>query len=134
MANSVDPDQTAPIGAVCSGSTLFASILYRQLVCSRRLQQTTFSDTFFLGALRVNIIGYYIHSCSYLDAERISLWYNILQLSNDAYVHLINLNSSYVTLVLLGLEDDPTRLSLGGQSQRFKNLCMSGLHKIWSSE
>ena len=27
MANSVDPDQTAPIGAVCSGSTLFASIV-----------------------------------------------------------------------------------------------------------
>ena len=27
MANSVDPDQTAPIGAVCSGSTMFASIL-----------------------------------------------------------------------------------------------------------
>ena len=24
MANSVDPEQTAPIGAVCSGSTLFA--------------------------------------------------------------------------------------------------------------
>ena len=27
MANNVDPDQTAPIGAVCSGFTLFASIL-----------------------------------------------------------------------------------------------------------
>ena len=27
MANSVDPDQIALIGAVCSGSTLFASIL-----------------------------------------------------------------------------------------------------------
>ena len=27
MANSVDPDQTAPIGAVCSGSTLFAYLL-----------------------------------------------------------------------------------------------------------
>ena len=27
MANSLDPDQTAPIGAVCSGSTVFASIL-----------------------------------------------------------------------------------------------------------
>ena len=27
MANRVDPDQTAPIGAVCSGTTLFASIL-----------------------------------------------------------------------------------------------------------
>ena len=27
MTNSVDPDQTTPIGAVCSGSTLFASVL-----------------------------------------------------------------------------------------------------------
>ena len=27
MANSVDPDQTAPIGAVYSGSTLFVFIL-----------------------------------------------------------------------------------------------------------
>ena len=59
MANSVDPDQTAPIGAVCSGSTLFASILklvsnVRQLFAAERLQQT-FSDAFFLGALRVNL-------------------------------------------------------------------------------
>ena len=28
MAKSVDPDQTAPIGAVCSGSTLFASMIH----------------------------------------------------------------------------------------------------------
>ena len=27
MANNVDPDQTAPIGAVCTGSILFACIL-----------------------------------------------------------------------------------------------------------
>ena len=27
MANSVDRDQTAPIGAVCSGSMLFSSVL-----------------------------------------------------------------------------------------------------------
>ena len=27
MTNSVDQDQTVPTGAVCSGSTLFASIL-----------------------------------------------------------------------------------------------------------
>ena len=27
IANSVDPDQTAPIGAVCSGSKLFAPLL-----------------------------------------------------------------------------------------------------------
>ena len=51
MANSVDPGQTAPIGAVCSGSTLFASILNSSVIlgnyCSRRLQQTTFSDALF---------------------------------------------------------------------------------------
>ena len=53
MANSVDPDQTAPIGAVCSGSTLFASILNLSVKLGNYLQQTTFSDAFFLGALRV---------------------------------------------------------------------------------
>ena len=47
MANSVDPDQTAPIGAVCSGSTLFAFILNLSLMLGNYLQQTTFSDAFF---------------------------------------------------------------------------------------
>ena len=47
MANSVDPDQTAPIGAVCSGSTLFASILNSSVKLGNYLQQTTFSDAFF---------------------------------------------------------------------------------------
>ena len=51
MANSVDPDQTAPIGAICSGSALFASILNSSVMLGNYLQQTTFSDTFF-GALR----------------------------------------------------------------------------------
>ena len=41
MANSVDPDQTAPIGAVCSGSTLFASILNLSVMLGNYLQQTT---------------------------------------------------------------------------------------------
>ena len=53
MANSVDPDQTAPIGAVCSGSTLFASKLNSSVMLENYLQQTTFSDDFFLGAFRV---------------------------------------------------------------------------------
>ena len=44
MANSVDPDQTAPIGAVCSGSTLFASILTSSVMLSKFLQQTTSAD------------------------------------------------------------------------------------------
>ena len=46
-------------GAVCSGSTSFASLLNLSvilaIICSRRLQQTTFSDAFFLGALRVKV-------------------------------------------------------------------------------
>ena len=41
MANSVDPDQTAPIGAVCSGSTLFASILNLSVMYCNYLQQMT---------------------------------------------------------------------------------------------
>ena len=59
MANSVDPDQTAPIGAVCSGSMmLFASILNSSVMLDNFLQQTTFSDAFFfLGALRVRCLA-----------------------------------------------------------------------------
>ena len=65
MANSVDPDQTAPIGAVCSESTLFASIHNLSVMLGNYLQQKTslhhyllsVDDIFrclFLGALRVN--------------------------------------------------------------------------------
>ena len=49
MVNSVDPDQTAPIGAVFSGSTLFASMLNSSVMLGNYLQQTTFSDAFFLA-------------------------------------------------------------------------------------
>ena len=61
MANSVDPDQTAPIGAVCSGSMLFASILNLSVMLGNSLQQTTSADNIFrcifcLGALRVKVI------------------------------------------------------------------------------
>ena len=60
MANSVDPDQTA-IGAVCSGSMLFASILNLSVMLFNYLQQRTSADDifrciFFLGALRVKTI------------------------------------------------------------------------------
>ena len=46
MANSVDPDQTAPIGAFCSGSTLFASILNLSVMLDNHLQQTNSADIF----------------------------------------------------------------------------------------
>ena len=47
MANSVDPDQTAPIGAVYSGSTLFASMLNLSVIVGNHLQQTTSADDIF---------------------------------------------------------------------------------------
>ena len=57
MANSVDPDQTAPIGAFCSGSTLFAFILNSSVLLGNSLQQTTSAEDIFrcifLGTLRV---------------------------------------------------------------------------------
>ena len=60
MANSVDPDQTAPIGAVCSGSTLFASILNLSEMLGNFLQHATSAvDIFrciFFGALRVKSV------------------------------------------------------------------------------
>ena len=60
MDKSVDPDQTAPIGAVCSGSMLFASILNSPVMSGNYLQQTTSADDicrwiFFLGAFRVKL-------------------------------------------------------------------------------
>ena len=51
MTNSVDQDQTAPMGAVSSGFTLFASILKFVINVKQYLQQTisadNFSDAFF---------------------------------------------------------------------------------------
>ena len=46
MSNSVDPDQTAPIGAVCSGSTLFASINL-SIMLGNYLQHKTPADNIF---------------------------------------------------------------------------------------
>ena len=56
MTNTVD--QTAPMGAVGSGSTLFASMLkfvsnVKQLFAADDFSRRYFSDAFF-GALRVN--------------------------------------------------------------------------------
>ena len=52
MANSVDPDQTAPIGAVFSGSMLFASTLNLSVMLGKYLQQTTSADDIFYWRFR----------------------------------------------------------------------------------
>ena len=57
MANSVDPDQTAPIGAVCSWSTLFASILNWSVMLGNYLQQTTSADNVFRCIFFLALLG-----------------------------------------------------------------------------
>ena len=43
----MDPDQTAPVGAVCSGFTLFTCILNLSVMLGNYLQQTTSADDIF---------------------------------------------------------------------------------------
>ena len=47
MANSVGPDQSAPIGALCSGFTLCSSILNSSVMLGNYLQQKTSADDIF---------------------------------------------------------------------------------------
>ena len=47
MANSVDPDQTAPIRAVCSASMPFAFMLNSFVMLGNYLKQTTSADDIF---------------------------------------------------------------------------------------
>ena len=87
MANSVDQDQT-PIGAVCSGSTLFASILNWSVMIGDYLQQMTSADSifkciFFLGAFRVN--------CGH-PRLAIIVWETMSIVSLHVCVHLVSLS------------------------------------------
>ena len=60
MTNSVEPDQTAPapIGAVCSGSTLFASIPNSSVMLGNYLQQTTSADNIYRCIFSWRFKGY----------------------------------------------------------------------------
>ena len=64
----MNPDKTAPMGAVCSGSTLFASILNSSVMLGNYLQQTTSVDDiyrcmFFLALQRL------MHQCVHMGAD-----------------------------------------------------------------
>ena len=47
MTNFVDPDQTVPVGAVWSGSTLFAFVFTPVNKDSKYMQQATYADDIF---------------------------------------------------------------------------------------
>ena len=88
MTNSLDPDQTAPMGAVCSGSTLFASILNLSVMLGSYLQQTTSADDNFrynfFFALRVYINN---NSLAHFCRIDVLLWiFNVIVLSCVCYV------------------------------------------------
>ena len=55
----MDPDQTAPIGAVCSGSTLFASsAMLGNYYAAEDFSRQHFQMHFILGTLRVKVTLY----------------------------------------------------------------------------
>ena len=47
MSNNVDPEQIAPLGAVCSRSMLFVSILNLSVILGNYLQHTTSAGDIF---------------------------------------------------------------------------------------
>ena len=61
MANSVDPDQTAPIGVVCSGFMLFAS----SVMLGNYLQQTTSANDIFRCILFLALKGLFLKKREY---------------------------------------------------------------------
>ena len=67
MVNSVYPEQTAPIGAVCSGSTLFASKLNSSVMLGNYLQQTTSADDIFRCIFFLALEGLRFHLLLYMS-------------------------------------------------------------------
>ena len=57
MTNGVDPDQTAPIGAFCSGHTLFVSILNSSVMLGNYLHQKTSADEIFRCSFCLALLG-----------------------------------------------------------------------------
>ena len=63
MTNSVDQDQTAPVGAVYFGPTLFASIHNSSVILGNHLQQTTSADDIFRCIFSWRLRVYSLFSC-----------------------------------------------------------------------
>ena len=100
MANCVDQYQNAPIGAVCSGSTLFASMLNSSVMLGNNLQQTISADDifrciFFLGALRDIITWVYQFSILLVHILFMSSFTTILYLGL-----LCERNGQYLSVIL----------------------------------
>ena len=119
MANSVDPDQTPLIGAVCSGSTLFASILNSSVKFGNFLQQTTSADDFFrcifFCALRVKPFSL----CSYILGKKIVFQvkqnFKIGTVGRKKHLYFVKIYFFY-----MGKQYGRTRKSLGNPLKMLK--------------
>ena len=88
----MDPDQTALIGAVCSGSTLFASILNLSVMEGNYLQPTTSADNIFRYIFSLVLRG--LRVCKLESGHKILLCpLSYLQTLQDIFIKLhININ------------------------------------------
>ena len=66
MAKSVDPYQTAPIGAVYSGSTLFASILNLSVMLGNYLLHTTSAEDIFKSIFFLVLLGFFFYHAEFV--------------------------------------------------------------------
>ena len=103
MANSVDPDQTAPFGAVCSGSTLFDSILNSPVMLGNYLQQTTLAEDififiFFLALLKSLDNEYWQKSCFFFVFFR-NNFLLLMTFGAQLYLNLHSINWSDLILL-----------------------------------
>ena len=93
----MDPDKTAPIGALCSGSTLFASIKKsnaRELFAADDFSRRHFEMHFFLGAFK----GLNITASLYNKLPRPE---NQLYIYKHGYLRSVRMTSSCLKMTRL---------------------------------
>ena len=78
-----------------------------------------------------NVVDQCIHDCIFLNLDRPMLWYAIQQLSGDVCTYLRSLDKAFITMIVLGLDDEIVRLILGDQYQQFRSICLSRIHSMW---
>ena len=99
----MDPDQTSPIGAVYSGSTLFSSILKLSVTLGNNLQQTTSLDDifrcifflFFPYSLYMSVINFTklsVYSKCHCECDSPPYWSVSLELLHVKRSHKNNAN------------------------------------------
>ena len=102
MANCVDPDQTVPIGAVCSGSTLFASILNLSVMLGNYLQQTNSVDNIFRCIFFLALYGLTFYNFNkYLYVIRSSPNFYTVNLQHSSHKHVFTSRMKNIHIAFL---------------------------------